>query len=105
MDWHEVEKKKIDAVRAMAKEKNLVDAVAGLSKEELVAKLAESLGIPRPHKLVEGADKAPIKARIRQLQAERDQALADGDRPRMHRAQHEIHRHKRELRRMAHMLH
>jgi hypothetical protein len=105
MDWHELEKLKIDDLRAMAKDKELVDAVAGLSKEQLVAKLAESMGIPRPHRVVEGMDKAPIKARIHELQAERDQALRDGDQERQRRARREIHRQKRKLRHMGHRTH
>jgi hypothetical protein len=105
MDWHELEKLKIDDLRTMAKEKDLVDAVAGLSKEELVAKLAESMGIPRPHRVVEGSEKAALKQRIRQLGSERDQAQADGDRDRARRARKEIHRQKRALRRMGHLTH
>ena len=105
MDWHELEKKKIDDLRAMAKDRELVDAVAGLSKADLVAKLAESMGIPRPHKVIEGTEKASIKQRIQQLKSERDQALADGDRERMRRTRREIHHQKRVLRRMAHLTH
>src|SRR5262245_43638650 len=105
MDWHELEKLKIDALRAMAKEKELVDAVAGLSKEALVAKLAESMGIPRPHKVIEGGAKASIKQRIQELKSERDEAMAAGDHARMRRARREIHHQKRHLRRMAHLTH
>ena len=105
MDWHELEKMKIDDLRALAKEKALVDAVAGLSKADLVAKLAESMGIPRPHKVVEGEGKASIKQRIRELKGERDQAQTSGDPEKMRRARRDIHRQKRMLRRMGHRTH
>jgi fructose-1,6-bisphosphatase/sedoheptulose 1,7-bisphosphatase-like protein len=105
MDWHELEKMRVDDLRAMAKEKELVEAVAGLTKGQLVEKIAQSLGIPRPHRVVDTGEKASIKQRIRELKRERDEALAAGDRGRLHRAQQGIHRHKRALRRMAHVTH
>jgi hypothetical protein len=105
MDWHALEKLKVDDLRAMAKEKAVVENVAGLSKEELVAKLAASLGIPRPHRVVEGADKGAIKARIRELKSERQKALEGGDHEGQRRARKAIHRQKRTLRRMAHRTH
>jgi hypothetical protein len=105
MDWHQLEKLKIDDLRAMAKEKELVDAVAGLTKEQLVARLAESMGIPRPHKVIDSGEKASIKQRIRELASERDEALRAGEKGRQRRARKEIHRQKRRLRRMAHVTH
>jgi len=105
MDWHELEKLKIDDLRAMAKEKALVDAVAGLSKAELVGKLAESMGIPRPHKVIEGGEKASIKRRIQDLARERDEAQLAGNQDRQRRSRKQIHREKRRLRRMAHLTH
>ena len=105
MDWHDLQKMKVDDLRALAKEKAQLEGVSGLHKVELVEKLAESMGIPRPHRVVEGVEKAPIKARIRQLKSERAQALLDHDRTRLEGIRREIHRQKRKLRRMAHLTH
>jgi len=105
MDWHELEKMKVDDLRTLAKEKAVVEAAAGVSKEELVAKIAASLGIPRPHRVIEGSEKASIKQRIHELQGELQQALTDGRREDQRRARKAIHRHKRALRRMAHLTH
>ena len=63
MDWHDLHKMKVTALREMAKEKLAIEGVAGLHKEELVAKLAEAMGIPRPHKVVDAEGKTAIKQR------------------------------------------
>jgi len=105
MDWHELEKKKVDELRALAKEKTDLEAVSGLPKEQLVEKLAEALGIPRPHKVVDAGEKRSIKERIRQLKGERDRALEGRDRSAYRSAIRGIRREKRRLRRMAHLTH
>jgi hypothetical protein len=105
MDWHDLHKMKVSDLRALAKEKTDLEGVTGLHKEELVAKLAEVMGIPRPHKVAEGEGKTAIKQRIRALKAERDQAIGAGDRDRLREIRHGLHREKRKLRRMAHLTH
>ena len=62
MDWHELHKMRISDLRELAKEKTDLDGLSGMHKEELVEKLAQTLGIPRPHLVAEGAGKAEIKA-------------------------------------------
>jgi hypothetical protein len=63
------------------------------------------MGIPRPHRVVEGSEKASIKQRIRELRSERDQAMHDGNSESARRARKAIHRQKRLLRRMGHLTH
>lgn len=105
MDWHELEKMKVDDLRALAKEKLSLEGVTGLHKDDLVAKLAEAFGIPRPHKVVEGAEKGDLKARIRELKRQREQALGARDQSELARVRREIHRLKGRLRRRAHVTH
>jgi len=66
---------------------------------------AETLGIPRPHRVIDGTEKAPIKQHIRELKAEREEALRAGDKDRLRRIRHELHRDKQRLRRMFHLTH
>ncbi len=105
MDWHELEKMKVSELRDLAKEKAGLEAVSGLHKAELVEKLAEALGIPRPHKVVEGEGKAELKQRIQELKGRRTEALQARDREQLRRVRREIHGLKRRLRRMARLTH
>jgi hypothetical protein len=105
VDWHDLHKMKVTELREMAKEKLALEGASGLHKDELVAKLAEAMGIPRPHKIVDAAGKTAIKQRIRALKAERDAALAAKDREALHRARRAIHAEKRKLHLMAHLTH
>jgi hypothetical protein len=105
MDWHELEKMKVSDLRNLAKERTDLEAVSGLQKAELVAKLAETLGIPRPHKLAEGEGKQWLKVRIRELKGQREQALATRNKDEQERVRREIHGLKRKLRKMAHLTH
>ena len=102
MDWHELSKKKVTDLREIAKEKGMVGAT-GYQKDELVSILAEHLGITRPHKVVDAADKAEIKAKIRELKVERAAALEAGDKEKLHQTRRQIHRLKRKVRKMAHL--
>jgi hypothetical protein len=105
MDWHDLHKMKVADLRELAKEKLDLAGASGLHKDELVAKLAEALGIPRPHKMVDAAGKTAIKQRIRALKVERDEALAAHDRERLHTLRRRIHAEKRKLHKMAHLTH
>jgi hypothetical protein len=103
VDWHDLHKMKVSDLRELAKDKAGLEGVSGLHKEQLVEKLAEAMGIPRPHKVVEQAGKTAIKQRIRALKAERDAAIEAGDRERLRRARRQIHVEKHKLHRMAHL--
>ena len=66
MDWHELQKKKVDELRTMATEKAGVTGASGLHKDELVEIVAKALGIDKPHLVVEGLDKSSLKRHIRE---------------------------------------
>ncbi len=104
MDWHELSKKKVTELREIAKEQG-IEGTSGFNKEDLVATVAEKLGIERPHKVVDAKGKTEIKARIRELKAQRAAALEAGDREKLHQTRRQIHRLKRRVRKMAHLSH
>jgi DNA-binding IclR family transcriptional regulator len=77
------------------------DALRGYStmhKEELVNALCTALGIEaHVHHEVVGIDKTRVKARIRDLKAQRDAALQAKDRVQLKRLRRKIHRLKRRI--------
>ena len=79
------------------------DALHGYStmhKEQLLPALCEALGIEaHEHHEVVGIDKKAVKAQIRELKQERQQALESGDRKRVKIARRRIRRLKRKIRR------
>jgi len=101
MDWHELEKTKVTALREMAKEKLEMEGVSGMHKDQLVEALAHAMGIERPHKVAVGGDKTKIKQEIRALKQKRVVALDQHDHEELHKVRHDIHKLKRKLRRMA----
>ncbi len=101
MDWHELEKMKVTDLRELAKEKTELTGLSGLHKDELVAALAQALGIEKPHKVAHGAEKTKIKQQIRALKVKRDEAAAGKDTEAFRAARTEIHKLRRHLRRMA----
>ena len=107
MDWHELQKMKVDDLRALGKEKAGLDAASGLHKEELVEKIAAALGIPKPHPVVEGAsfDKAAVKKKIRAVKAGVKTALAAKDRKAIKLGRKRVRRLKRKIRRAAQLTH
>lgn len=79
------------------------EAVKGYStmhKEDLVVALCTALDIEaHAHHEVVGIDKASVKARIRALKAQRDEALEAKDRVMLKRIRRKIHRLKRRIHR------
>jgi len=106
MDWHELEKMKVEDLRNLAKEQTDIEGVTGLKKEDLVDALAAKLGIEKPHKVIEaGLGKRKIKAEIRALKQHRTAALETRDAGELRRVRRRIHGLKRKLRRLAHVTH
>jgi hypothetical protein len=103
MDWHDLMKMKVTDLRDLAKEKTELTGVSGMHKEDLVDALAQSLGIEKPHKVVEVAGKSAIKKQIRALKETRAEALEKKDRELLHRTRHKIHLLRRKLRKQAHL--
>ena len=105
MDYHELQKTRVDDLRELMKE-HLPDVtgLTGLKKDELVEQLAAKLGIEKPHKHVAaGLGKRAIKAEIRDLKVKRQAALETKDYEELKKFRRQIHRRKRRLRRMMHL--
>ena len=101
--YEELKHKTVAELRDIAKEVQH-DAVQGYSqmnKEHLLPALCRALGIDtHEHHEAHGIDKAALKARMRQLRTERDQALEARDheqlksiRRQLHRLNHQIRAH------------
>ncbi len=99
--FEELKSKTVADLRAIAKETEH-DAVHGyttMHKADLVKALCAALGIDaHEHHDVQGIDKAPLKARIRELKVERNQALEARDYKRLSIVRRRIHRLKRKIR-------
>lgn len=103
MDWHELEKKKVDELRELAKSQAGIEGTTGLHKDQLVEIVAKAMGIEKPHLVAEGVDKKTVKRKIRSLKAEVVAALEAKDRAAAKRRRKQIHRLKRRIRRAAHL--
>lgn len=70
-----------------------------MHKENLVLALCTALGVEtHVHHEVVGIDKSTIKAQIRELKGQRDEALAAHDHTRLKLVRRRIHRLKRKIR-------
>ena len=77
-----------------------VEGYTQLNKEHLLPKLCEALGIEaHEHHEALGIDKAPIKAKIRELKADRQAAIDAKDKAQLRTIRREIHLLKRQIRR------
>lgn len=103
MDWHELEKKKVDELRELAHEKAGAEGTHGLRKEQLVELVAQALGIEKPHLVAEGVDRPEIKKKIRALKGDVVSALEAKDHALARRKRRQIHRLKRRIRQAAHL--
>ncbi len=92
---------KVGQLREIAKEINhtAVDGYTRMKKDELVQALCTALDIEaHVHHEVVGLNKAGIKARIRELKVERDQAEAAHDHEKLKKLRRQIRHHKHKLR-------
>lgn len=82
------------------------DAVQGYSqmnKERLLPALCRALGVDmREHHEIVGIDKDGIKAKIRELKRQRDEALASADHPHLRTVRRQIHHLNHQLRSHMH---
>jgi len=70
-----------------------------MHKDHLLPLLCKSLKIEIPHHHVVGSNKTEIKARIRELKADREAATQKKDYQKLSAVRDEIHKLKRQLRR------
>jgi hypothetical protein len=102
--YEELKHKTIADLREIAKGVDNQEAVQGysqLNKEHLLPALCTALGIPLVHHEVSGIDKPAIKARMRDLKAERAKALEAHDHAKLKQVRRHLHSLNRQIR--AHM--
>ena len=76
-----------------------VQGATQMNKEHLLPALCTALGIEaHAHHHVEGLDKPAVKAKIRQLKGQRDEAIKAGDHSKLRRVRRRVHRLKRRIR-------
>jgi hypothetical protein len=102
--YEELKGKTVAELRDIAKEIQH-DAVQGamqMNKERLLPAICRALGIDtHEHHAVHGIDKPAVKAKMRALKAQRDEALEAGDPARLRSLRRQIHRLNHQIR--AHM--
>jgi len=99
LTYEQLRHKTLAELRDLAKgiEHEAVQGYTQMNKEHLVGALAKALGIQHEHHTAVGIDKSSIKARIRQLKAQRADALAAHDRAQLKVVRRTIHRLKRRI--------
>jgi hypothetical protein len=98
--YEELKKKTVEELRQIAKdvESEAVKGYTQMNKEHLLPALCKALGVDmRGHHEVR-IDKTAIKAQMRQLKADRDQALAAHDHARLKSVRRQLHRLNRRIR-------
>jgi DNA-binding IclR family transcriptional regulator len=102
--YEELRRKTLAELRDIAKTSNReeVKGYSQMNKDHLLPALCAALGIEvHEHHVVTGIDKPAIKAKIRDLKAQRDQAIEAHDHARLHSVRRQIHRLNHQIR--AHM--
>ncbi|MCP4550302.1 MAG: hypothetical protein GY835_27900 [bacterium] len=102
MDWHELQKHKVDQLRQMAKSSG-IKGTSGMSKEHLVGLVAKERGIAKPHMVIDESLKSGFKSQIRHLKIQKQAAMIAGDSLNLKKSRREIHRLKRKIRKAGHL--
>ena len=99
LTYEQLRHKTLAELRDMAKgsEHEAVQGYTQMNKEHLIGALAKALGIQHEHHAVVGIDKSSIKSRIRQLKAQRAEAIAAHDHAQLKVVRRTIHRLKRRI--------
>ncbi len=99
--YHELKEKTVADLRDIAKDltHEALQGFSQMNKEHLLPALCKALGVEmHEHHQVWGIDKSAIKAKIRELKKQRDEALEALDHERLKRVRHQIHRLNRQIR-------
>lgn len=93
--YEELHKKTVEELRAIASDVKH-DAVRGytqMNKDHLLPAICQALGVDaHAHHHVEGINKANLKARMRQLKADRAAAIEAGDKVKLQEIRQAYHR-------------
>jgi cysteinyl-tRNA synthetase len=107
MDYQELEGMTVVKLRDEAKKFEDIKGTAGMKKEELIAILAEKLGLEKPiskpkkKKAGKALSKDAIKSKIAELRESRDAARASKDNKQVDALRRRIHLLKRRLSKAA----
>ena len=99
--YEELKTKTVAELREIAQtiQHEAVQGYSQMNKEHLLPALCRALGIDmHEHYEVRGIDKSSIKARMRTLKAQRDQALEAHDREQLKSVRRQIHHLNRQIR-------
>ena len=101
--YEELKKKTIEDLREIAKglESDAIKGYTQMNKEHLLPAVCHALGIDvhkHPHHDAKGIEKARMKARMHELRAEKEKALAAGDHGRLKALRREYHHLNRRIR-------
>ena len=102
--YEELKKKTVAELREIAKDlpHDAVQGFTQMNKDHLLPAICQALGIQAfEHHAAAAAVKAEAKARMRQLKAARDKALAAGDHDALRSARRQYHALNHELRTSA----
>jgi hypothetical protein len=100
--YEELKKKTVAQLREIAagSEHEALQGYTQLNKEHLLAAICKALGIEmRQHHEVQGLNKGEIKAQIRELKKQRDEALTGHDHGQLKEVRRRIHHLKRMIHR------
>jgi len=97
--FEQLRHKTVGELRDIAKgiDHEAVQGYTQLNKEHLLVALSKALGITHEHHEVVGVDKSVVKARIRELKAQREAAIAAHDHAQLKTVRRTIHRLKRQI--------
>jgi hypothetical protein len=98
--YEELKSKNVAQLREIAAgiEHDTVKGYTQLNKEHLLAAICQALGIDmHEHHEVKGVNKADIKARIKELKKQRDEAINAHDHTQLKQVRRHIHHLKRQI--------
>jgi hypothetical protein len=102
--YEELKKKTVAELRDLAKDvqHEAVQGYTQMNKDHLLPALCKALGIDaHEHHVAIAAEKAAIKAKMRELKAACEKAQADGDHHRLHQLRRHYHQLNHSLRTSA----
>ncbi|MFQ5790567.1 MAG: Rho termination factor N-terminal domain-containing protein [Acidobacteriota bacterium] len=98
MELKDLEKMTVLQLRQEASKFEDVKGVSGMKKQQLIDLLCGKLDIHAPERKIVGADKAKLRARIRELKAQRATALTRHDHEELAKLRKRIRIYKRSIR-------